>query len=347
MTSGRHPPDPAPHRPLPAAELNEETELLALLADGEFRSGEWLAGRLGISRAGIWKRVGKLAERGIALERVSGRGYRVPGGIELLDRERIAAALPERVRAQLSRFELRRVVDSTNALVLEGLRAGTLGHGAVVFAEQQTSGRGRRGRRWVSPFGCNIYCSFAWRFDAGVAALEGLSLVIGMAAVRALARVGARGVMLKWPNDLVAGAAKLGGILIEIDGELAGPVTAVIGVGINVSMPPGAATAIGQSWTDLETVCGARVGRNALAAALLESCLDILGDFARHGFGHFATEWERVDALRGLEVSVSGGSGPSVQGMANGIDATGALRLMTSEGEQLLSGGEISVRRTG
>ena len=108
VTSGRHPPDPAPHRPLPAAELNEETELLALLADGEFRSGEWLAGRLGISRAGIWKRVGKLAERGIALERVSGRGYRVPGGIELLDRECIAAALPERVRAQLSRFELRR-----------------------------------------------------------------------------------------------------------------------------------------------------------------------------------------------------------------------------------------------
>ena len=347
MTSRRYPPDPAPHRPLPAADLNEETELLALLADGEFRSGEWLAGRLGISRAGIWKRVGKLAERGIALERVSGRGYRVPGGIELLDRERIAAALPERVRAQLSRFELRRVVDSTNALVLEGLRAGTLGHGAVVFAEQQTSGRGRRGRRWVSPFGRNIYCSFAWRFDAGVAALEGLSLVIGMGAVRALTRVGARDVMLKWPNDLVAGAAKLGGILIEIDGELAGPVTAVIGVGINVSMPPDAATEIEQSWTDLEAVCGARVGRNALAAVLLESCLDILGDFARYGFGHFATEWDRVDALRGLEVSVSAGSGPGVRGIANGIDASGALRLMTSEGEQLLSGGETSVRRNG
>ena len=328
-------------------DLNEETELLALLADGEFRSGEWLAGRLGISRAGIWKRVGKLAERGIALERVSGRGYRVPGGIELLDRERIAAALPQRVRAQLSRLVLRRVVDSTNALVLEGLRSGTLGHGAVVFAEQQTSGRGRRGRSWVSPFGRNIYCSLAWRFDAGVAALEGLSLVIGMGAVRALTRVGVPGVMLKWPNDLVAGAAKLGGILIEIDGELAGPVTAVIGVGINVSMPPDAAAAIAQTWTDLETVCGRRIGRNALAAALLESCFDILGDFGRHGFGHFAAEWERVDALRGLQVSVSAGNSPSVQGVANGIDATGALRLRTPEGEQLLSGGEISVRRNG
>lgn len=328
-------------------DLNEETELLALLADGEFRSGEWLAGRLGISRAAIWKRVGKLAERGIELERVSGRGYRVPGGIELLDRERIAAALPQWVRAQLSRLELRRVVDSTNALVLEGLRSGTLGHGAVVFAEQQTSGRGRRGRSWVSPFGRNIYCSFAWRFDAGVAALEGLSLVIGLGTLRALERVAVPGVMLKWPNDLVAGAAKLGGILIEIDGELAGPVTAVIGVGINVGMPPGAAAAIGQSWTDLETVCGRRIGRNALAAALLESCLDILGDFARHGFGHFAAEWERVDALRGREVSVSAGSGSTLHGIANGIDATGALRLMTSEGEQLLSGGEISVRRNG
>ncbi|MBP6382598.1 MAG: bifunctional biotin--[acetyl-CoA-carboxylase] ligase/biotin operon repressor BirA [Pseudomonadales bacterium] len=326
-------------------DLNEETELLALLADGEFRSGEWLAGRLGISRAAIWKRVGKLAGRGIGLERVSGRGYRVPGGIELLERERIAAALPQRVRAQVSRLELRRVVDSTNALVLAGLRAGTLGHGAVVFAEQQTSGRGRRGRSWVSPFGRNIYCSFAWRFDAGVAALEGLSLVIGMGAVRALEQLGVPGVQLKWPNDLVAGAAKLGGVLIEIDGELAGPVTAVVGIGVNLGMPPDAGAAIGQSWTDLETVCGRRIGRNALAAALLESCFGILADFARQGFPHFAPEWERVDALRGLAVSVSAGAGVSLHGVADGIDAGGALRLRTPEGERLLSGGEISVRR--
>ena len=328
-------------------ELSEEVELLALLADGEFRSGEWLAARLGVSRAAIWKRIGKLAERGIELERVSGRGYCVPGGIELLERERIVAALPERTRAALSRLEVRRVVDSTNALMLDALRGGSLGHGAAVFAEQQTSGRGRRGRDWVSPFGRNIYASLAWRFDAGVAALEGLSLVIGMAAAQALARLGAPGVMLKWPNDLVAGAAKLGGILIEIDGELAGPVTAVIGVGINVSMPPGASAAIGQSWTDLDTLCGRRIGRNALAAALLESCCDVLADFARHGFGHFAAQWERLDALRGRQVSVSAGSGRTLHGIADGIDASGALRLLTPEGEQVLSGGEISVRRDG
>ena len=181
----------------------------------------------------------------------------------------------------------------------------------------------------------------------GAQGLAGLSLAVGVAAARALRSLGAAGVTLKWPNDLLTGGAKLGGILIEIDGELAGPVTAVIGVGINVSMPPAAAAAIGQSWTDLDTLCGRRIGRNALAAALLAACCDVLADFARHGFGHFAAQWERLDALRGRQVSVSAGSGPTLHGIADGIDASGALRLLTPEGEQVLSGGEISVRRDG
>jgi BirA family transcriptional regulator, biotin operon repressor / biotin---[acetyl-CoA-carboxylase] ligase len=319
--------------------------LLELLADGEFRSGERLAGQLGISRAAVWKRMGKLAERGVGIERVSGRGYRVPGGMELLDGARILAGMSGSARGQVSLLELRRVVDSSNAVLLGGLRAGAMRHGAVVFAEQQTRGRGRRGRQWVSPFGRNLYCSFAWRFDAGVAALGGLSLVIGMGALRALARVGVPGVMLKWPNDLVVGGAKLGGILIEIDGEFSGPVTAVVGVGINVSMPADAAAAIGQAWTDLATVCGRHVGRNELASALLDACFGILGEFAEHGFGHFLAEWARVDALAGEQVSVSAGEGSALQGRANGIDADGALRLLTEQGELRLSGGEISVRR--
>jgi len=328
-------------------ELNEEVELLQLLADGEFCSGEWLADRLGISRAAVWKRVGKLAERGIALERISGRGYRLSGGMELLDRARILAALPERVRRQLSLLDLRRVTDSTNAVLLAGLRNATMGHAAVVFSEQQTSGRGRRGRNWASPFGRNLYCSFAWRFDAGVAALGGLSLVIGMGVLRAIARLAGPGVMLKWPNDLVAGGAKLGGILIELDGELAGPVTAVIGVGINLRMPEQSAVGIEQPWTDLESVAGRRVGRNALAAAVLESCFAILAEFAQHGFGHFREEWAGVDALAGKPVTVSGGAGVVLQGLANGIDEDGALRVRTPAGEERVSGGEVSVRRDG
>lgn len=328
-------------------DLNEEVELLELLADGEFRSGQWLAGQLGISRAAVWKRVGKLAERGIELERAAGRGYRVPGGMELLDRARILAGLSPGVRGRLSLLELRRVVDSTNAVVLEGLRAGTLGHGAVVLAEQQTSGRGRRGRHWVSPFGRNIYCSLAWRFDEGVAALGGLSLVAGIGAVRALGGVAGPVVMLKWPNDLVAGDAKLGGILIEIDGELAGPVTAVVGIGINVRMPAGAAADIGQAWTDLETVAGRPVGRNALASALLESCFGILAEFGQYGFAHFQAEWARVDALAGRAVTVSAGGGEALRGIALGIDAEGALRVATPGGEERVSGGEVSVRRDG
>ena len=119
----------------------------------------------------------------------------------------------------------------------------------------------------------------------------------------------------------------------------------MIGIGINVGMPAGAAAGIEQAWTDLETACGRRVRRNELAAALLASCFDILAEFRHCGFAHFLEEWARLDALRGRPVSVAAGAGALLQGTADGIDETGALRLLTPRGEQRLSGGEITVRR--
>jgi BirA family biotin operon repressor/biotin-[acetyl-CoA-carboxylase] ligase len=323
----------------------EDRVLLALLSDGGFHSGESLAAELGISRAAVWKRIGRLGELGLHVERRSGRGYRLEGGIELLEGERILALLPDELRARVTGVDVCGVIDSTNDVLLRALRSGKAVHGVACLAERQTSGRGRRGRNWLSPFGSNIYLSLAWRFDRGVAALDGLSLAVGVAVVRALEQCGIGGIGLKWPNDLFAGDAKFGGILIELDGELSGPMSAVIGVGLNLRMPLAEAAAIGQPWIDLETLAGRVIGRNALAAALIASCVELLPRFAVHGFSVVQPDWERLDVLAGRGITVSTSDGRVLDGTADGVDAGGALRLRSAEGLLLLNSGEVSVRR--
>ena len=244
--------------------------LLPLLADGEFRSGQDLAEALGVSRTAVWKQVNKLAsETGLVIDSVKGRGYRIPGGIELLDAEQVTAALQPLASRLLTSLVLLESVDSTNAEALRRAEAGD-SSGLVCSAEQQTAGRGRRGRQWVSPFASNLYLSLLRKFDQGAAALEGLSLAVGVAVARALEAAGMPAVQLKWPNDILFDGAKLGGVLLEMIGDAAGPCKVVIGVGLNVVMPAEAARGIDQDWTDIRSVAGsAHPRRNALLAALL------------------------------------------------------------------------------
>ena len=217
-------------------------------------------------------------------------------------------------------------IDSTSGLLLGRLRSGAEIHGTFIFAEEQTKGRGRRGRCWVSPFGRNIYVSFGWRFDGGISELAGLSLVMGIAVARALRRVGVVGIGLKWPNDLLINDAKLAGILIDIDGDCAGPISAVIGIGINFSMPPEFGKDIDQVWTDVLANCPAEASRNLLAAQLIENCIGAIEEFRRYQFG------EIVYA-----------NGP-LKGVACGVDDDGALLLREGDRVLSVSGGEVSVR---
>ena len=121
-------------------------------------------------------------------------------------------------------------MDSTNAEPMRQAEAGGA-PGLVCTAEQQTAGRGRRGRQWVSPFASNLYLSLVWEFSQGAAALEGLSLAVGVAVARALAACDVPAVQLKWPNDVLHDGAKLGGILLEMTGDAAGACQVVVGVG--------------------------------------------------------------------------------------------------------------------
>lgn len=321
-----------------------KTILLPLLASGEYRSGQVLADALGVSRTAVWKQLNALADYGLEIESVKGRGYRIPGGVDLLDAALVRRDLNPAAAALLAHLDLRETVDSTNAEAMRQAQAGA-GSGLVCSAEQQSAGRGRRGRTWVSPFARNLYLSVVWQFDQGAAALEGLSLAVGVAVARALAANELPAVQLKWPNDVMYRGAKLGGILLEMTGDAAGACQVIVGVGLNVAMPGSAAGGIDQAWTDIETIGeGVRPGRNTLLAALLNELLPQLAGFEQQGFALWRDEWMALDAFAGAPVVLRTGA-QEMAGIARGVDLRGALQLETAgAGLQCIYGGEISLR---
>lgn len=314
--------------------------LLAQLDAGSAVSGSELATRLGVSRAAIWKQVEQLRASGLDIEAQAGRGYRLAAPLDLLDAEAIRRELAPAARQRLGDLDVSWQIDSTSSELLRRAAAGARDR-SVCLAERQSAGRGRRGRAWQMPLGGGLALSMFRRFDGAMASLAGLSLVAGLAAVDALARCGVDGVGLKWPNDLVARDAKLGGILVELGGDALGPCHAVIGVGINLRLGA-AAAAIDQRVVDVEALA-AVPPRNALAARLVESLDDMIDAFVRDGFAAFADRYAQCDVLHGREIDVLRASGTQ-RGIARGVDARGALRVAFADGERSVDSGEVSVR---
>lgn len=318
--------------------MEQELALVRRLADGHFHSGAALGEALGISRAAIWKRIQRLAELGIEVESVRGKGHRLPRSLSLIDAEAVRAALPEGAGLVYSP-----VTGSTNADALA--LAGEGASRPMVFTtEFQSAGRGRRGRQWQSPFGANLYLSVLYRLGGGYSSLSGLSLAAGVAVSGALAalapdlRVG-----LKWPNDLLVDGAKLGGVLIEVAGEMEGQVQVVVGVGINVAMHDRQAGAIDQSWTDLSRACAQPPSRTALAASVGRALVEMLDRFATDGFTPFVAGFDQRDLSRDQPVTVISGDRRR-EGIARGVAEDGSLRVEIDGDIQTLHGGEVSLR---
>ena len=250
---------------------------------------------------------------------------------DLLAISKISAQLDAPIKALIAGLEIHQQIDSTNRYLLDCARQGARS-GTVCLAEQQTAGRGRRGRTWVSPFASNVYLSILWRFAQGYAAINGLSLAMGVAVVRALHALAIKDVLLKWPNDIYYANKKLGGILIEVTGENDGACTAVIGLGLNVAVPDAEAGAIDQAWTDLSRITGqAFTDRNRLVAELLNQLLAILASFETHGLSAYLAEWRRYDALKDQPASLWLGEN-QLSGIVRGIDDTGLLLLESANG---------------
>ena len=260
---------------------------------------------------------------------------------ESLDRQRILSGMPAAARMQLHAFTLLAEVDSTNRFLLEGEDAEGGGFQACM-AESQSAGRGRRGRPWISPFGANLYLSVLRTYAMAPESLQALSLAVGVAVARALQSLGVQGVALKWPNDILLGGKKLGGVLLEMAGSGAGPWRVVAGIGINVAMPRNAGQVIDQPWTDLLSH-GLPTERNRLASQVLAEVIFAGEQFAETGFAAFREAWQRLDALRDREVTLEDGAGRR-RGTARGVDADGALLLEVHGRRERIVSGDVSLR---
>lgn len=317
--------------------------LLRDLADGRFCSGASLAARYGISRTTIAQCIRQIEDSfRIHVHKVPGRGYRLTEPVDLLLPDSIHSNLSADDRARLAALEVYDHLDSTNSYLLSG-RVSLEKHYHVVFAEAQTAGRGRNGREWVSPFGRNILMSVGWRVDCPMRRLGGLSLVVGLAVVEALEASGFPGIGLKWPNDLYWEGRKLGGILVEVAGEADGPVSIVVGMGLNCHLDSAHGGGIGQPFASLKELPGT-VDRNHIAAAILSALFRGLPLYMESGFERFRAEWRRLDILAGLEVNVLRGKDKST-GVYLGVDSTGSALVNFGGQIHALTGGEISLRR--
>lgn len=314
--------------------------LLKLLEDGAFHSGEDLGLALGVSRSAVWKKLQQAqADFGIEIYKVRGRGYRLASPLSLLDDEVLRhghAGLGWTCR-------IHEAIDSTNA---EAMRVANSGVAlpALVLAEQQTAGRGRRGRQWVSPFAENLYYSLALRMDGGTRRLDGLSLLVGLAVVDTLRELGIHNAGLKWPNDILVGSKKLAGVLLEVTGDPANVCHVVVGIGININMRE--SDSVDQAWTSLALELGHVQNRNMVACALSRTLSTYLAGHQKEGFPAYRRDWEDRHLWQGLAVAVTGGE-KVTHGVVLGVADDGALRLEVDGREEHFSGGEVSLRLQG
>jgi len=316
-------------------------KLIALLADGNFHSGQKIGAGMGISRAAVWKLIQCLMPLGLEVHAVCGRGYRLAKPLQLFDEKIIREQLDVQSSELLARLELHHQLDSSNTYLMQQALGGAPG-GFACFTESQQAGRGRRGRDWFSPFGSNIYLSLLWRFQDGASRLGGLSLAVAVAVMRALESIGLESGGLKWPNDILVDKKKLAGILVEVAGESNGPCHAVIGVGLNFDMPEPATLAISQEWTDLYR-SGVEADRNVVAGKLLHELLIAIPQYQKWGLEAFRGEWTHWDLTAGKLVKISHGN-ESLYGVAQGIDERGLLILQNETGLHRFASGEVSLR---
>jgi BirA family biotin operon repressor/biotin-[acetyl-CoA-carboxylase] ligase len=322
--------------------------LLAGLVDGRLHSGEELAAQLDVTRTTIWNLVGELRDKGVDVESVDRRGYRLPGPVELLDAAPMRAAagalgiaLPEDL---VVAFE----VDSTNTALFDAAPlAGA--EPRVLIAELQLAGRGRRGRSWLAPFGSGLTFSIGWSFVDTPPDFPALTLALGVAVVRELHAIGARAVGLKWPNDIVTADGKLGGLLTQARQESGAAAYAVAGLGLNVSLPEHVRARVVESGgvapIDLGSCVDSPPSRNALAARLVNGLVTAFAEFGRSGFTTFVEDWHEFDRLRGHAVRIEQAHGHR-DGIVRGIDRDGALLLESAGAIDRIVAGDVRVRPT-
>ncbi|MET0028509.1 MAG: bifunctional biotin--[acetyl-CoA-carboxylase] ligase/biotin operon repressor BirA [Candidatus Thiodiazotropha sp.] len=323
--------------------MSDHFDLIRLMADGTFHSGNELGEKLGISRAGVWKKLKSIKQRyDLEFDAVKGRGYRLKAPIDLLDQQLISTHLENLGLLNKPEINLHATIGSTNAWLMQQGRTG-VSSGSVCLAEQQSAGKGRHGRYWISPFGRNVYLSILFEFDLPPTQMAGLSLASALGVMRMLNQLDCQGAGVKWPNDVHWQGKKLAGLLLEVAGEAEGPSQVVIGIGLNTRLDD-YGKGIDQPWIDLDSIPGVRpYTRNEIAASLIYHLNNIAQQYRDQGFAGFLDEWHRHDQLLGKPVVIRNAR-EEIHGEHIGVDATGGIRLRIDGETVVFHAGEVSLR---
>ena len=261
----------------------------------------------------------------------------------LLCKKEITNRLNKDALELLSKIEIKEQTNSTNDDAKESLKNSSHLLSAH-FAEQQSAGRGRNSRNWISPFGQNIYLSLAWQSNLSFADIEGLSLAIGVEIAESLKNNTDELIEIKWPNDLLVNQRKLGGILIETSSSKKDSLEIIIGIGINVFMKNEDAIKIDQDWTSLENYKNRNLDRNLIAANLLNNLAQLTKKFKSVGFVGYKEAFENRNALINKDCEVLANGKVDYHGSVVGVNEKGELLVKRNNEIINLRYGEVSIR---
>lgn len=321
-----------------------DIKVIDLLKTDSYVSGEFIAKELGLSRTSVWKTVKKVSKLGMLSDATSGKGYTLAKDIKLLNKSSIDNGLS--VEAQsLFNINVSGVVDSTNTVLFEAAKEGKPLDYNVLVAEQQKHGKGRLGRKWVTPFAHQLAFSCHMKLDTGMASLYGMSIAVGICVMDAFKRLGIEGLGLKWPNDIYTrDNKKVGGILIEMQQEAEGPIHLVIGVGINCLHNTSFDSLSDVGISSLENL-GVSVDRNILCSEILNSLSSLYVSLMRKEIlGPYLDRWNEYNIYAGKQITVHKNNGEKLTGDDAGIDTDGALMIESESGLEKLYGNLCSIR---
>lgn len=324
----------------------QKEELISILADGHIHSGSELGSKWGVSRTSISKAIGELEIFGLEVFKIRGKGYRLKETLYLLDKQLIQKSIKTELHHKIASLEIFPSLASTNTYLLDKALPAVEAFDPkfhICMSESQTSGKGSRGRKWVSPYGHNIYLSLSCKFAATSNSLDGLSLVAGLSVSQTIGSYGVAAVGLKWPNDLQIASKKIGGILVEVKGEAPGVFQVVIGVGINLNLSIEAMREVDQPWGCLADHGFEMKLRNEFAGRLITGLIHNIEKFQLNGFAEFQSEWSKFDVMVGKDIEIATHNG-ALNGRSLGIDRDGALLVDTVNGVQAVRSGYVSLR---
>lgn len=320
--------------------MKEEILRLLRSADG-YISGQELCNRFGVSRTAVWKAINQLKEAGYEIEAQQNKGYRLMAAPDLMTEAEIKSLMhTEWVAKEVLYFD---TIDSTNTKAQELAEKG-YPSGTLVVADKQESGKGRRGRSWVSPSGTGIFMTLMIKPDINPNNASMLTLVAALAVAKSITSVTGEEAMIKWPNDIVVNSKKVCGILTEMNAQFDYINHIVVGIGINVhneSFPE----EISQMASSLMIEAGGKRFHRAQIIAETMSYFEQYYDtfLKTQDLSALVREYDELLVNRNKSVRVLDPKEP-FDGKAMGITPKGELIVDTWESRKLVSSGEVSVR---